>query len=525
MDPKTVSNEVVLAILDGLISLTSQTNDQQQANYGYILRSIKTSFALCQTPSNATEAVEWNKVLLRLCELFQSDLATTPGSVMTSLNPHHSTKNKYAGITHLPDGASAQFGLLTLVLQAFIDLGYQRAALKTFQLMQEIFHGNCLKASGNFRKLARPESNDEATMRDPDISDCSTSLQLQIPDHTLAAFIDYTTSLGLFEIPESLLFSRDTDAPFIQPARYSSSILQPALLRYAAARHDGTFLAQVATYIRIPMSNENLHALLQCQIALDQWDGVYSILDNMKDEGLVVSAAEVALIAKSVFLSRHRQNRFKSGGGRRSQSDRILEDVLQGSYDARPAASGKRDYSRIRLLNQLARMISSMNPQMERLMRPYVQHQGTLHTPVLVPADAFEVLLGAIVEADGPYAGQSFWQQWCLSPSSKSNDPLILDGTEKVIIPRLQGVVAATRPLANGEDPSVTLRLKGTNERARQLESQKYTRLCQFLRWAVTLYRQFGYSEAMVALEIRRCLPGLTPPQQHDLVNRILATE
>lgn len=503
MGSRTVSREVILALVDGLVtSLRPASEIQQQIVACRNLLSRKRSLTL--------ETSTLNKAVLGIFRLglLNSDnsaevadrvldlTSTLQGSNANTENPQILKQ------IHDDDNSAACLGLLHRILYSHTIKGNILAALRTFRKIQTIIDADRKRNIASFAEdlKHRERSGDLDQLTSESINNTIPNVYPQIPPHILSGFLNLITDAHLYDLGNWLLYSDEIDGPFIPPSLYSEVNLQSALLRFATATQNGQLFGRITEKLLAPLAPDILRTLLHCQITLGKWDAAEEVLRHFQAEpAMGWRDADIMVIARSILRLEHD---VTSPPQTLARASTILQEMLYGNFNRSRDPSKALDYSDHRRLTQIYRMLSTLPGGLQYLQEPSFAENFRTNAPIEISAEAFNILLEGLVEVRGSLRGQKLWKQWCrlsFDPDSDiepgpdpDRDGLDVSdhdsraNPERVVTPTLQTLRVLMRPLVK----------KGKITRTDDAE---------LVKWAVTVFRGFGLTDKEIEYE----LPGL----------------
>lgn len=474
MEERTLSSEVIANIVDGLLGSIRDNGDHYGMRSSAVRHFINRCKFLLDRQGSNSETGFWNSVVLRLIESDHYPPASAPGILyrILDLSGREQKPVQEAGPEHqsklIVGHSGASFGLLHQILDEFCRLGDAIGAIRTFQRIQNWASDNRQHAqregtTGSDGKSEPTEANEE---------NATATAGYPIPQSTVAAFLDLLTDAKEYDVGNLLLSSENVDVPFIEPRSYESSVLQPALLRFATATSNAELLKDVINRMASQsdiFSEEALRTILQCQIKLGNWPEVDKLFKHLANErGLRVEPLDIMTLAGTIIRLQQVVGAGKSTQAQLSQAQGMLKLLLRGAYRPEPDPSQPRDFSQLRSLTQCNRILASV-PELEQSTASWTVMQNVqAHAPVSIPTKAFNTLLDAIVEAYGCDRGRAMFDTWCLvrkekgidenesitSVATPSTTGELPHGQEKPVIPNQQTVRTVLQPILRTQKAS-----------------------------------------------------------------------
>ena len=508
MGHRTISQEVILALMDALTNTINPTSPENSATM--IVRSLGACREILGRNYASIEESILNRSILSVVESGMIDPQRTPQDLerILEMAPSHRTKSggesssmQTAPPVHLygEESSAACIGLLHETLHYFAVHGNLQGTLRSFRKMQALVDDNRRRSILGFAehlKRREREHNSRDELFSESINNLLPGVYPQMPAHVLASWLDLITQTAQHELGEWLLYSDEVDGPLIPPSLYSEEGLQPALLRFAEATADGELFSNVSAKLKPPLSPDIMRVLLHCQIRLEKWDAAEEIIvhfQNDRDIGLL--PGDIMAVARAILrLEQIAPEQTLDGALDISRSlgraRSLLQDILQGRYSRSRDPSGPRDYSDIRILSQIGRILRSVPGSLARIPLHPFGGVGRANAPISISTVAFNILLEGVVDAHGSFQGRKTWDLWCRHVGDRTRrQPDVYpdtDSLELVVDPSLQTLRIVMRPIVKAQ--------KARDQQEASLVS-----------WAVDKYQCFG----LTSKEIQNELPGL----------------
>ncbi|KAL8843307.1 MAG: hypothetical protein Q9170_000165 [Blastenia crenularia] len=454
---RTVSSEVVAAIIDGLVNTASPYPDIFGNKHSVVEKYISVCKFMLDRKQLGLGSISWDSVILRIyeCLSISSMVAPTFLEPVISWSPpllqepfatnsayhYDSTAQKYVA-----DPSALSLGLLHRLLSDFALRDDFRGTLRVFRRLQDIVDLNQRISLGNFKAMVTPllqEDGEDALVGNSEQQE-APGLNLQLPPHILAPFLDLITDSKEFALGNWLLYSDDVDGCIIPPGMYTNAVLQPSLIRFASATGDQKLLDSVTECLEAPIPVGVLRALLHHQIQIANWDAVREIFELLSDgDGLEWDPTDVMALARAMLKAEKRTPGAVSNKPVALPPAAILIALLRGQYNKAHNPSRPRDLTQTRMLNQLARIIASVPSQRYQDLLPFCNREyNQLSASCDVSSKAFNMLLESVVEIFGPLQGKHMCELWCFLHGAAS-----LSGAEQVVQPDIQTFYTILRPL------------------------------------------------------------------------------
>ncbi|KAL8673883.1 MAG: hypothetical protein Q9168_001703 [Polycauliona sp. 1 TL-2023] len=369
---RTVSSEVIAAIVDGLVS----QNEPQSSDSFAVEQHISVCKKLLDRKGVGLGSNSWDSVILRRVEssgygsqatqksqsFFEYIMSWSPLFLQESAATNSAYHSQSMVHAYVADPSSITLGLLHRLLANFTLAGNFRVALRIFERLQDTVDANRSISLESFPAMvsAGVRQDQEAVMHATNQPQ-APGLSLQLPVFVLAPILELITDVGDLELGRWFLYSKDVDGCIIPPDMYSDPVLQPALIGFASVAGDEALLESVMRNVKTPLPESTLRALLHHQIRRGQWDGVRQVLELFRDlRGSEWAASDVLMLAGAVL---HHEKETPDVSPRQPLSlspSTLLRRVMNGEYNKPHDPSRPRDLSQRRLLNQLARVVASV---------------------------------------------------------------------------------------------------------------------------------------------------------------------
>ena len=537
MGARTISREVVSAILDGIINRVST----KPAVFGTRLETVHQHVVECtnllRNGEASVDAGTINTLVVRIIESAALDARVsnsyTANIIRNFVGLEYAFEhNRSASATkdeYMLDTSAPVLGLLHRNLHDFSLQGYYRGILRSIGNIQDLIDANrhlyIQEFANELRERLKQGQDDMSSIR-TDEKRPSPMLYPHIPVYVLSCLLKSVVGNKFDELGRWIMHNEDIDGGIFPARLYGSPTLQPALLDFATATSDEILLNQILETAQPPLSTPMLHAILRCQIALDKWPAVRDTLYHFKISSSTNWSSEDALAIAAAVV---RLGKSASGKGAARQAQTALFDLLRGEFDHSQSPSQRRDLTKIQQANQLKRLLRSLPGGIfDFLVLEDAREAGPLSSTCRISSDGFIMFLEEMVKRFGASAGQRFWQQWCLSPDDRYARQINVysvnrstgDSTEKVVLPTISMLRTIIKPIvrkfqqqnsarrnldlkgnspANNDDP-----LSDSILAPSKVEAHSHADLA-LLGWAIPFYRQFGFDDKA----IRREVPGI----------------
>ena len=458
MGTRTISREVVLALIDGLINTASFHVKGNGSSSVGVQQSIATCKKLLERDHPELDPNFQNAIIVRIMESANADSSKVPQRLLDLRLTKTKSKGSGAGDSvsaqdRDTDDAAAILGLLYRVLHDYACEGNLQASLASFVRIQHLVDDKRGKYIESFAYQLRDQlKQGEDTTDFSSNMDRASTVPPDIPPNTIVAFLDLITRSKFFNLGRWLLLNDDIDGGIIDPELYSNPNIQPALLRFATATADNQLFTKILERLEAPLSEPVLHALLRCQGALGKLDAVEELLEYFQaTPGMAWKASDAASVAKIVLQMEHGPPDAQTAG-QVAQALAVLQNIVRGKYNSLHDPSQLPDLTETKLSNQLGRIFQTLPGSLSKInTESSDDFRG--HASAIVTPNAFNIILETIVELFGSVAGKQLWERWCLEPgSSKLNEVIRKVGAsdeqvERVVTPTLYMLRTVLRPI------------------------------------------------------------------------------
>ena len=536
---RTISREVVLAIIDGSVNMAQESGHNPSNHIIDAQKNIDICKDLLNRAPLKVDTNFLNANMLRMIESAGFETRDMPGALqrIIDIRPTHVGHSKGCASEsvlvqdHSTDDSAAILGLLHRNLYNYASLGNLQGSLTTFKKIQSLVDTNRTQSIKTFADKLRSKfyqgfDDEDMDVVGSDQSDRLPILHHQIPVHALAAFLDLLTTSKYFDLGRWLLLSDDIDGGAFGPDIFSERNLQPALLRFATATVDDKLLNNVVEKLEMPLSEPILHALLRCETSLNKWNIVEDLLRHFqKTPGMSWKASDAMAIARAILQMEY----DRSADGYEETTLHpfaILQDIVNGKFNSKRNYSRQVDLSEIKLANQLGRILKTLPGRLKHIFTETRGNIDRAHASVDVTPNAFNLILEPLVECYGSMAGKKLWERWCRDPkgpkthiNSPAFDPI--SGLERVVTPTLYMLRNILRPVVHLKPESSATTTgdcegDGIPPSENQNEARVKRESCDtpsasdtkseeesiILRWGVAMFEKFGLSKSQIKKEI-----------------------
>ncbi|KIX03082.1 uncharacterized protein Z518_06632 [Rhinocladiella mackenziei CBS 650.93] len=443
MPPRTISAEVVLALVDCLINSVDLEIAGKKLPPDQVQDQLSNVVSFLE-PHGLTPTY-FDYLAIRFLEAERIGIhARAPGlrkwaSTLSRLRTLKVVRRRRrrprpkSGLSFdsVVNHSELQAGILHQALQACINSNLTTKALNTLTDIQKLVDGNKLEAISQFLSLPmRPEHGFFTSRPGKRHSEFINSYG-QLPTYKLVPILNMVTHAKLFGLGDWLLNSQDVDGPVIPFSVWRQPSIATAIIRYAVGKNDPALISSVLVARknskRKPTVNL-LRALTNSQIIFRDWDNAVFLLEELqRAEGGGYSPDIVASLAASILRmedeSRKMQHDSTDNGLHHAQS--LLGDILQGHYDA-PKSGFRTDQRREfrRQIGFLLRFLENIPDSSVQNIAVQFKTQFPASNMAGLSKDTFNIVFSAVVETKGALEGRRMWDLFCMHPrvSSASNE-------------------------------------------------------------------------------------------------------
>ncbi|KZF19704.1 hypothetical protein L228DRAFT_285643 [Xylona heveae TC161] len=369
MGERTVSSEVVEAVIDGLVETAMTDNGTSPGSITATIENISLLQHLLERDGFGFSVDLWHMALLRVLDtemkpfdlnmqLLESIISLVPVFCFKEHPPANLEPDHPDNLFEL---SAATIGLCDRALRSMIKSGQIQAATRLFRRLHSLTRDKQPETLAG--ELDGNNSTSDVDTTHPDAAghdqvQRNTPLyQNQLSPSLLASFLDLITESKCFNLGRQLLLGDGKSEPVIPTALYSHEALTPALLRFAAATADSSLLAEVAKSLSPPLPDHFLRALLRCQVSLTNWPNAEELMDYCQHVHRVKWMAGDASILAEAVLQQQRLLTIAATPAQRTQQQislhrakSLLQKLLSEEYGPfKGAVNGRtsRDYTGI----------------------------------------------------------------------------------------------------------------------------------------------------------------------------------
>jgi hypothetical protein len=438
MEPRTISTEVVLALVGSLTNSLNVGVANRGSSLAKVLSSIKSLMSFLEPHHLPTGYFE--HVAVRLHQSGSCDPDRGPDDIQSLAAASRHMRSLEAA--EEPVTAAVSFGLESIAthsefvnglfhqsLEAFVNLGDVRRALDVFAEIQQLMDSSKLRSISIFLSTRRQPSRGYFSSRAVTVDDDFVVSHGQLPLYKLAAFLDLITDSRLVRLGNWLLYSEDIDGPLVPESSYATPCIAPALIRFAAVSQDHELVKKVmaASHDRPLLPSVTLfRALANTHAAFSQYRLVHRVLRRLRKAKAGGFMPENFASLAACFLSLEIRTVGREGSIVQMQvleARNIMDKLLQGFYNGN--AGVYRGSQRTLIQQQLASILRILecipHTSLSDLARSWRSQVDSGNGFNLYTAD-FNILLAAIVETKGANIGRMIWDLFCVDPRERFDE-------------------------------------------------------------------------------------------------------
>lgn len=421
---RTISTEVVVALVDGMVSGIGSPSLKLHS-VPQILERILMLKNLLDRDRMSLGMSTWDEIIARFAEmpemnvtdnprLMESvlELAQTYGKERKALNAPLHNKKDSTSADYLFAGTASTIGVYHRTLLAYITRNDINGSIRVLTHLQTLTDNSKKNSLREFFALLKSKSLKKAT--DVQSLDVSSTKDLMsnktstdfpgffpaIPPVILAGLLDLTVECSSFELGRWMIHSDDVDGPLIAKDQYANQALAPSLIRFAATTNDLDLLANVTISQTGDVSGKTLIALCESRMQAGNWQGAMQVLKMMREHSLHEWALLDLVMVVRVLLQ-HIKIPISDGTSRQAAS--LLQQLLRGDM-------GQVWGSDLAQLDGVVGVLSSIDDQFGDL---FTNLLSDLHlSSIDLPTPAFDIILEGAAKSYGSLTGKILWQKW-----------------------------------------------------------------------------------------------------------------
>ena len=534
MGTRTISREVVLALVDGLLNITSIGESGHHSSAPILPSNLTACQNILECGHTELSANFLNAVVCRAIENANDEAPSNLRRLLGWRLRHLNFKgvSAHASLSaqdNATDHSAPVLGLLHRALHGLAREGNAQGSLGTLITIKNFVDVQRSMYIEDFANELREclklgeDAADTAFGQDNDIH----AINPHIPVHTMLALLDVIIQHRFIGLGRWLLHNDDIDGGLMDSELYSDRNMQPVLLRFATATADDQLLTDVLQQLDAPLSEPTLHALLHCQAILGKWEAVEGLLRHLqRTPDMSWKPIDAMAIARAIMQMDHDKSHDQNVK-QKYQAQELLQNILHGAYNSDRDHSQLPDLTETRTANQLGRILQTLPGSLSTITTRSHNALGRTYGSVNIDPSAVNIVLEVLVQYHGSVAGKEFWERWCLAPRiferkryRKDEDLQFNAKREGVVIPTLYMLRTILQPIVT-KRTTTTPRAHSTTKASRagqsdiaetaeqvnivaarkaSYETERVERV--ILNWGIDLYRRFGLSDREINAEI-----------------------
>jgi len=432
---RTLSAEVVVAVIDGLIS--KLLNADEATSLVDATATIEKLKGLLDRDRMSLGVSSWDSVIQRIADSSNLNIESNPRTMETILSfaetfGHEidsanapgrngsTTSDKFAA--YVFDASATVLGLYHRTLHAYIQGRNASAALRVLGRLQTLTDANKLRSMEEFFSELQAVPEDAKDERDsvvrprPTFQSIFPGVQYpgffpNIPLNILADLLDLLTEVGNTDVARWMLYSEDVDGPLIPESAYNDQLIAPALVRYAAANSDSVLLKKVTQAQSTDISGPTLVAICQSRIRQVDFPGAVEVLDLIQQYNLHIwtsreSASLIRALLPLVFGEAGSE--VKSSPDVVAKALQLMRQLLNGEHGTYWEKVGGSQ------LDTILALLSDISPDVASVCAGLLPANN--FRQVDMDTSTFNNLLAGIVQSSGAKVARRLCESWCRNP-------------------------------------------------------------------------------------------------------------
>ncbi|KAK2880111.1 hypothetical protein FQN49_000558 [Arthroderma sp. PD_2] len=445
MGTRTITREVVVAIMDGLMNSLRVGVGVRGDSPSFIwerlglLRAIlsKNKLYLCQA--------DINYFIVRILETGAIVPETKPQSLELLLNlapyippaeeptepskPH--VKSLYQQ-EYDPEYSGVVLGLYQYALNIYASSGNVSGTIDVFEKLlgavdpEKVFEIRNSVLDPKYLIKAHPVRQ-TGHNRSRSIKSTSESQSLRLPPVSWTLLLDTFTSSRLYRLA-NWLTNTCGEALNSSTSRWREGVLiTDSLIRLATATKNRQLFSDVAEGLVLPLEHQTLISLLNWSIGESDWERSVELLRYLQDgknsqwDVINMTSLGAAIVRLESQIARGDQSELDPTLAERQAetlnlANGLLATILNGRFSQHYRYSTGLHTSEA-MLNQLHQFFSFIPGSLSNVCREVkLQWDRTYKPNYHIPSHAFNQFLAAVVDTQGSLAGKRLWDEFCIEP-------------------------------------------------------------------------------------------------------------
>ena len=475
MGARTISVEVVLAVVDGLVNKAGATSIGSPTSIAKIQGFIVSCKRLLRRGGVNFDPEFMNAVLLRLIDTAGKEIKDNPHQLESLIrlspileNAHRPNEDVLSAIDQSPiDPSASVLGYLHRNLEIFAATDNAAGVTRTLESISNVHDANKNIYIQEFANDLRTRGSNASETHSTLAPKQAPLLHPQVPIHVLDQLITFVNENQLPGLGDFLFHGNEIEGGFVQPNAFGEPSLQPRLLEYAIGNKDDAVLTGVLEKLEPPFPLPILRALVEYYVSTHRWSAVEEVFQHLSTSSDTSWTANQVMTIASYIIQRSNIDDSEERLNAQNATN-VLSDALQGKYDPPRDPTRPVNMSRVQLANQIKRILRSVPGKCFAFLPPdLTREKNRLSRTVGISSKAFGILLQAVVDQFGCHAGRAMWQRWCLAPNNyrsrstaKSEQLSVGKLDEKPVVSKRQLICTIVRPLLHTLAPEGELELQ-----------------------------------------------------------------
>ncbi|KZZ86634.1 hypothetical protein AAP_06367 [Ascosphaera apis ARSEF 7405] len=243
---------------------------------------------------------------------------------------------------------------------------------------------------------------------------------------SLALLMNSSATARQIQIGHSLMRERDGHPPLIPPAAYHLPVLTPSIIRFAGVSGNFELIQSLSRYYSGNWTTSAIKALLEYTIEDEDWvnaERLFLFLRDSRETHWGVSqimqvAATLIRLEKRALEHEQPSERARCKESLHKGLD-FLARVLRGHFGIviEFTDQTRYDYQEL-ILWEIHKILLSVPGITSKFCQSFEVPPPRRGVPQykILPPEAFNRLLAAIVEIHGSFTGAKLWRRWCIEP-------------------------------------------------------------------------------------------------------------
>ncbi|KAM5435237.1 hypothetical protein MferCBS31731_006379 [Microsporum ferrugineum] len=552
MGERTITKEVVISIMDGLINSLEVETGTQGDSFRFVWVRLGLLRALLGRNKLSLSQEDLTYLIIRILETEAIIPEIKPQSLELLLNQasyihpqeqlaHSSSpglENAHQQEYH-PANSLVVLGLYQYALNIYASSGNISGTIDVFErLLGDVDPKKVAEVRDSVLDpkycIMAHRVRQTVHSRFRNSKSASQSQDFELPPVSWALLLDTLTSSRLYRLAEWVTDSCAEALKISTSRTREGALITDSLIRLATATKNHQLYSNAIKRLRFPLERQTLILMLNWRIGECNWTGAVELLHYLRDTKLSqwdvenITSLGAMIIRLENWQSSTDQSELdptlaKSQAETLGLANTLLVDFLSGKFNQHYSyANGLRVPEAT--LNRLYRVFSSIPGSLSRVCyEVQLQWSRPFEPDYYIPSYAFNQFLAAVVDTQGSLAGKRLWDKVCIDPL------LIVDPTRdrkqqtiKTGLPfNSRSIYPKKTPLVSPDLTTVRIIANAALEEQKSLQqrghypiysatepltSEKYTAesVGSILAWSARVYERLGLGPR----EINRELDG-----------------